>query len=60
MSRGTTTAVFIALVERLIEDRETALEAHDYMGADRIQGQLTAAGISLEETPDGALWNYAA
>jgi cysteinyl-tRNA synthetase len=46
-----------ALVERLIEDREQARKSRDWAAADRIRDELTAAGISIEDTPSGSHWS---
>jgi len=45
-----------ALVERLLDDRQAARAAKDYAAADRIREELTAAGITIEDTPTGAQW----
>ncbi|MGY4857903.1 cysteine--tRNA ligase [Cryobacterium sp. AP23] len=47
-----------ALVERLLDDRETARTSRDYAAADRIRDELVAAGITIEDTPSGAHWSF--
>ncbi len=44
------------LVDELIEQRTRARAARDFETADTIRDQLTAAGIAVEDTPDGARW----
>ena len=46
-----------ALVERLVEDRETARGSRDFAAADRIRDELAAAGITVEDSPDGTYWS---
>jgi cysteinyl-tRNA synthetase len=46
-----------ALVEKLLEDRATARSNKDFASADRIRGELTAAGIQIEDTPGGSHWS---
>ncbi|QJU52515.1 cysteine--tRNA ligase [Herbiconiux sp. KACC 21604] len=46
-----------ALVERLIDDRQTARANRDFTTADRIRDELGQAGISIEDTPSGAHWS---
>ncbi|MET0854374.1 MAG: cysteine--tRNA ligase [Microterricola sp.] len=50
-------AALDTLVSRLIDDRATARDNKDYAAADRIRAELTAAGITLEDTQTGAHWS---
>jgi cysteinyl-tRNA synthetase len=45
------------LVEKLIEDRDAARKARDFLSADRIRDELAAAGIQIEDTPSGSHWS---
>ncbi|MBF8190006.1 cysteine--tRNA ligase [Nonomuraea sp. K274] len=45
-----------ALVAVALEQRKSARERKDYAAADAIRDQLTAAGITVEDTPHGARW----
>ena len=46
-----------ALVAGLLEQRAAARAAKDWARADEIRDQLKAAGIELEDTPDGPKWS---
>ena len=47
------------LVEYLLELREEARRAKDFAKADAIRGRLAAAGVVVEDRPDGARWRLA-
>ena len=46
-----------ALVERLLDDRQSARANRDFSAADRIRDELVGAGITIEDTPTGAHWS---
>jgi len=45
-----------ALVGDLLGQRTSARRDKDFARADAIRGQLTAAGVGIEDTPDGPIW----
>ena len=45
-----------ALVATLLEQRATARASKDFAAADAIRDRLKAAGIELEDTPQGPTW----
>jgi cysteinyl-tRNA synthetase len=44
------------LVEQLLEDRQRARATRDFAAADVLRDRLLAAGIAVEDTPDGPQW----
>lgn len=52
-------AALDALVRDRLEARSAARAARDFTTADAIRDQLAAAGIAVEDTPDGARWSLA-
>jgi cysteinyl-tRNA synthetase len=45
-----------ALVDDLLAERQQARRRRDFAAADAIRHRLLAAGIAVEDTPDGPLW----
>ena len=50
-------AVVDALVKGLLEKRAEARADKDFAAADAIRDQIKAAGIEIEDTPDGPRWS---
>ncbi len=48
-----------ALVGGLLEERATARADKDWARADAIRDRIAAAGIAVEDTPDGPTWSLA-
>lgn len=46
------------LVEELLEQRQRARKDRDFAAADALRDRLHAAGIAVEDTPDGPLWTF--
>jgi cysteinyl-tRNA synthetase len=44
------------LVDQLLEQRSEARASRDFAAADAIRDQLAAAGVAVEDRPDGARW----
>ena len=47
-----------ALVGAQLEARQAARAARDFATADAIRDRLLAAGITVEDTPDGPQWTF--
>ena len=46
-------------IDALVAARDAARASKDWPEADRIRGELTAAGVILEDRPEGTLWRRA-
>ncbi|HWH97612.1 MAG TPA: cysteine--tRNA ligase [Pseudolysinimonas sp.] len=53
---GGADAVLASLVDHLIGQREAARTSKDFVAADSVRDTLAAAGITLEDGPDGTRW----
>ena len=53
------TPVLDGLVQVALAQRAAARERKDYAAADAIRDQLSAAGVVVEDTPDGPRWTLA-
>ena len=51
------TGALAALVEDLLAQRQEARARRDFAAADAVRDRLTAAGVSVEDTPDGPTWS---
>ena len=51
------TSAVDALVHGLLDQRAQARAAKDFAAADAIRDQIKAAGIEVEDTPDGPKWS---
>jgi cysteinyl-tRNA synthetase len=58
-SGGALTEVVDSLVRVVLEQREAARQRKDYAAADAIRDALTAAGLVVEDTPQGPRWTLA-
>jgi cysteinyl-tRNA synthetase len=55
-STDAATTALDALVGDLLAQRQEARERRDFATADAIRSRLTAAGVSVEDSPDGPTW----
>jgi len=46
-------------IQRLLDERARVSSVGDYVTADSIREQLLAAGIEVQETPEGTTWRIA-
>jgi cysteinyl-tRNA synthetase len=53
----TTTAALSTLVSDMLAQRQEARARRDFAAADEVRGRLTAAGIVVEDSPDGPTWS---
>ncbi|TWF77902.1 cysteinyl-tRNA synthetase [Pseudonocardia hierapolitana] len=51
------TGALSALVEELLAQRQEARARRDFAAADDVRNRLTAAGIAVEDSPDGPTWS---
>lgn len=54
---GASDVALAKLIEKLLEDRQTAREGRDFVSADRVRDELKAAGITIEDGPAGSHWS---
>src|SRR5262249_44398311 len=46
-----------ALVKAALDERQAARDRRDYTAADAIRDRLQAAGVIIEDTPEGTRWD---
>jgi cysteinyl-tRNA synthetase len=56
-SADAATGALTTLVEDLLAQRQEARARRDFAAADEVRNRLTAAGISVEDSPDGPTWS---
>jgi cysteinyl-tRNA synthetase len=45
------------LVSDMLAQRQEARARRDFAAADEVRGRLTAAGVVVEDSPDGPIWS---
>lgn len=53
---GGSAAALASLVDSLLEERTEARARRDFAAADAVRNRLLAAGVAVEDTPDGPVW----
>jgi cysteinyl-tRNA synthetase len=56
-SADAATGALATLVEDLLAQRQEARARRDFAAADEVRNRLTAAGVSVEDSPDGPTWS---
>jgi cysteinyl-tRNA synthetase len=54
---GAEASALDVLIQTMLQQRAAARAAKDWSAADRIRDAIAAAGITLEDTPDGTHWS---
>ena len=56
-SSDSATGALTTLVEEFLVQRQEARARRDFAAADEVRNRLTAAGIAVEDSPDGPTWS---
>ena len=46
----------VAIIEKLINERNTFRNEKNYQESDQIRDELNSLGVEIEDTPDGTIW----
>ena len=57
-SSSQTSKVLDSLIRSQLDQRQAARKAKDFVRADAIRNSLAAAGISIEDGPQGSSWKF--